>query len=622
MQILLRITGMALRYRGRLSLAYLTFFASIFFSMLVVWLLAESINMIVVTGEGGEFISLGDVDRTRLIWMALGLMGASIMRGLFDFARTYTTDSLSQKVAYDLRNDMYDKLQHLSFAFHDKEHTGNLMSKVTADIEAVRRFIMMGLVRSFEVGIRIIAITCILVFINWELALMSLAFVPFLVYRSTKVQATMRVLWTRVQEVMGQSVTILQENLSGIHVVKAFAAEDHESKKYAVKAQELSDERFRSERLQGTESAWMTLYFTLALGLILWYGGWELIRGDLRPGHFTAFILLLNQLTFPIRMMPFIINSFSRAVSSGQRLFEVLDARSPVEESSVAKDMGRTQGHVRFNDVSFSYDHQAPALDHINLSVPQGSVVALLGAPGSGKSTIVNLLPRFYDATQGQITIDGKDIRDFTLASLRRNVGIVQQDVFLFTASIKDNIAYGIMDASFEDVVRAAKVAQLHDHIISLPDGYNTWVGERGVTLSGGQRQRLSMARTLLIDPPVLILDDSTSSVDVETERLIHRAMTQVMEGRTTFVIAHRLSSVREADLILVLKDGRIVEQGTHQELSSQGGIYQDIYELQLRPQQEVLLDAALPSEASPVLSPQGRRPRGEAIAEDNGGNG
>ena len=623
MQILLRITGMALRYRGRLGLAYLTFFASITFSMVVVWLLGESINRIVVTGEEGQFISLGDVERSTLLWLALALMGASIMRGVFDFARTYTTDSLSQKVAYDVRNDMYDKLQHLSFGFHDKEHTGNLMSKVTADIEAVRRFIMMGLVRSFEVGIRVIAITCILVFLNWELTLMSLAFVPFLVYRSTKVQATMRVMWTRVQEVMGQSVTILQENLAGIHVVKAFAAEGHESKKYAAKAQELSDERFKSERLQGTESAWMTLYFTVALGLILWYGGWEVIRGDLSAGGFTMFILLLNQLTFPIRMMPFIINSFSRAISSGQRLFEVLDARSPVEESSVARDMGRAQGHVRFNDVSFSYDHQAPALDHINLSVSPGSVVALLGAPGSGKSTIVNLLPRFYDATQGQITIDGDDIRDFTLASLRRNVGIVQQDVFLFTASIKDNIAYGVADASLEDVIQAAKVAQLHDHIASLPDGYDTWVGERGVTLSGGQRQRLSMARTILIDPPVLILDDSTSSVDVETERLIHSAMTQVMKGRTTFIIAHRLSSVREADLILVLKDGRIVEQGTHQELISQGGIYQDIYELQLRPQQEVLLDAALPAEASPVLSPQGRgrRTQGEAIAENNGGN-
>ena len=622
MQILLRITNMALCYRGRLGLAYLTFFASISFSMLVVWLLGESINKIVVTGEGEQLVSLGDVERTTLLWMALALMGASIMRGLFDFARTYTTDSLSQKVAYDVRNDMYDKLQHLSFAFHDKEHTGNLMSKVTADIEAVRRFIMMGLVRSFEVGIRVIAITCILVFLNWELTLMSLAFVPFLVYRSTRVQATMRVLWTRVQEIMGQSVTILQENLSGIHVVKAFAAEDHESKKYAMKAQELSEERFRSERLQGTESAQMTLYFTVALGLVLWYGGWEVVRGDLSAGGFTMFILLLNQLTFPIRMMPFIINSFSRAMSSGQRLFEVLDARSPVEESPNAREMGRSQGHVRFNDVSFSYDQQAPALEHISLSVPPGSVVALLGAPGSGKSTIVNLLPRFYDATQGQITIDENDIQDFTLASLRRNVGIVQQDVFLFTASIKENIAYGIADASLEDVVRAAKVAQLHDHISSLPDGYDTWVGERGVTLSGGQRQRMSMARTILIDPPVLILDDSTSSVDVETERLIHRAMTQVMKGRTTFVIAHRLSSVREADLILVLKDGKIVEQGTHQELISRGGIYQDIYELQLRPQEEVLLDAALPAETHSALSAKARRPQSESIAGDGGGDG
>ena len=585
MQIILRIIGMAWRYRVRLILAYLGTVCSIALFLVITYLLKESIDKLVVRPEEGQgILSVGDVGLATLVLMGLLLLGASLLRGFFDFSRTYTTDSLAQKVAYDLRNSLYDKLQHLSFAFHDKEHTGNLMTKATADVEAVRRFIMMGLVRSFEVAASVVVIPLILMIVNWELALISLACVPFLVIRSSMVMATMRRMWNRVQEVMGESVTILQENISGIHVVKAFASEEYEKRKFEYKAQELQREHFKSERLQGTESAWMTLYFTLALGAIMWYGGLEVIRGDLSAGGLAMFVFFLNHLTFRVRMAPFIINSFSRAASSGQRLFDVLDAQSPVVEIPGAKDMGRARGDVRFNDASFSYDHQAPALSHVNLSAPPGKMLALLGAPGSGKSTIVNLLPRFYDVTQGQVTIDGEDIRHFTLASLRRNVGIVQQDVFLFSATIKDNIAYGVADVSFEEIVRAAKVAQLHDHIISLPDGYDTWVGERGVTLSGGQRQRLSIARTVLIDPPVLILDDSTSSVDVETERLIHKAMTELIKGRTTFVIAHRLSTVREADLILVLKDGQIVQRGTHQELIAQEGNYKDIYELQLRP--------------------------------------
>jgi ATP-binding cassette subfamily B protein len=592
MSILIRIGLMAWRYRVRIILSYLGFFIAVGLSLLVPHLLGESIDKL-VRFEGGRVVPT-QVSYNTLLLMALALLGASLARGVFDFIRTYTTDSLSQKVAYDLRNAIYDKLQHLSFAFHDKEHTGNLMSKATSDVEAVRRYVNIGLIRSLEVVVRLVAITAILVFLNWELALISLVFAPFVLVRSALVMGKLRVLWTRVQETMGQLVTVLQENLVGIHVVKAFASEEHEKKKYDAKAQELRGQYFQSESLQGTNSAWMTLYFTLALGLILWYGGWEVIRGDLTPGGLTKFVLYMNQLTFPVRMSAFVINSFSRAISSGRRLFDVLDALSPVQEKPEAKDMGRADGYVRFNDVSFSYDLRSPALKHVNISATPGKVIAILGAPGSGKSTIVSLLPRFYDVTEGQITIDGQDVRDFTLASLRRNVGIVQQDVFLFSATIKDNIGYGVANASFEDIVQAAKIAQLHDHIMSLPHGYDTWVGERGVTLSGGQRQRLSIARTVLINPPILILDDSTSSVDVETERLIHRAMTEVMKGRTTFVIAHRLSTVREADLILVLKDGEIVEQGTHQELIGRRGIYQDIYELQLRPQEEIMLDVAL----------------------------
>ena len=598
MDILLRITAMAFRYRKRMLLAYLSFFIAIGFSLAVPWIFGESIDSLViiegVLEEGGQILPNPDLTVGLLLTLAGLLLAASVMRGFFDFARTYTTDSLSQLVSYDFRNLLYNKLQHISFAYHDKEHTGNLMSKATADVEAIRRFVNMGLVRSLEVVVRTIAVTSILVWLNWELALISLVFVPFLVVRSTLVMGKLRRMWLHVQEVNGELVTVLQENLVGIHVVKAFAAEDFERRKYDRKARELRAEYYQSERLQGTNSAWMTLYFTFALGLIVWYGGWEIIRGDLTAGDLAKFVLYLNQLTFPIRSAAQIINSFSRAISSGRRIFDVLDSRSPVEEKTDARPMGRAGGRVQFDDASFAYDARSPALKGVNITAEPGQITAILGAPGSGKSTIVNLLPRFYDVTGGQVTIDGADIREFTLESLRRNVGIVQQDIFLFDATIRDNIAYGVSNATEADIINAAKIAQLHDQIMNLSDGYDTWVGERGSTLSGGQRQRLSIARTVLVNPPILILDDSTSSVDVETERQIHQAMVNVMQGRTTFVIAHRLSTVREADQILVLKDGNIAERGNHQELMARPGLYRDIYELQLRPQEEVLLDAAI----------------------------
>jgi ATP-binding cassette subfamily B protein len=527
------------------------------------------------------------------------LLGASLCRGVCDFARTYTTDSLSQKVSYVLRNRFYDKLQHMSFAYHDKEHTGDLMSKATADVEAVRRYVNMGLIRSIEAFLRIIILPTVLIFINWELALISLAFIPFVMVRSVMVMGRLRAMWTQVQITMGETVTVLQENLVGMNVVKAFASENFEKRKYDRKALQLRAEYFLSERTQGTNSAWMSFYFTIALGLILWYGGWEILKGDLTVGEMATFMLFLNQLTFPVRMAGFIINSFSRAISSGRRLFDVLEASSPVSERESAIDMGRANGTVRFEDVSFGYDPRTPALSNVVITAKKNQIIAILGAPGSGKSTIVNLLPRFYEVDQGRITVDDIDIRDVTLESLRRNVGIVQQDVFLFSATIRDNIAYGAAWASQDDVERAARVAQLHDHIISLPNGYNTWVGERGTTLSGGQRQRLSIARSVLVDPPILVLDDSTSSVDVETERLIHAAMVAVMQGRTTFVIAHRLSTVQHADHIIVLERGRIVEQGSHEQLDAVGGIYHEILELQLRPQEEVMLDVALTPETS-----------------------
>ena len=598
MAVLGRIIRMAAKYPLRLILAYVTALAAIGFSLALPYLFGQGIDLMVGQDADTKQFFQRNFVIAELSLFGVGILAVSLGRGFCDFGRTYTTESLSQKVSFDCRNLLYDKLQNVSFAFHDREHTGDLMSRATADVEAMRRFVNLGMIRSLDVVVRVVAIPAILFAVNWQLALVSMLFVPFIILRSSLVMRALRRKWLHVQVVMGESVTVLQENLAGMHVVKAFASENYERGKYDRKAEELRVEYYDAERMQGTNSAWMTLYFTFALGVTLWLGGWLVIEGRLTAGELASFLLYLNQLTFPIRASAQIINTFSRAISSGQRLFNVLDAVSPVEERPDAVPLARAAGRVRFENVSFAYNDRAPALREVNLDARPGQVTAILGSPGSGKTTVVNLLPRFYDVTDGRITVDGSDIRQFTLQSLRRNVGIVHQDVYLFSASIRDNIAYGVSGATPEDVERAAKVAQLHDQIMALPGGYDTWVGERGTTLSGGQRQRLSIARTILLDPPVLILDDSTSSVDVETERQIHRAMVEVMKGRTTFVIAHRLSTVREADQILVLDKGVIAERGSHEELIRRGGIYQSIYELQLRPQEEVLLEAAVPAMA------------------------
>ena len=432
----------------------------------------------------------------------------------------------------------------------------------------------------------ILGVSVILVISSWKLALMSLVFVPFIILRTATIMLEMRRNWMAERTEMGYLNTVLQENLAGQRVVKAFAAEDLEKGKFNYHASEVARYGFTAERLQAITTSLNNFFLLGGTAVILWFGGLQVVEGVMTEGELVSFLLYMGLLAIPVRMTAWIVNSFSRAMSSGERIFYVLDAESPVQEKRNALDVGRVGGDVRFEDVSFGYSELSPVLKGVDFEAPRTKVIAILGAPGSGKTTVVHLIPRFYDVTEGRITIDGMDIRDATLASLRRNVGIVQQDVFIFTSTIRANIAYGSVDAPFEEVVRAAKAAQLHDYIESMPDGYDTYVGERGVTLSGGQRQRLAIARTLLLDPPILILDDSTSSVDTQTEHLIRQALDTVIQGRTTFVIAHRLSSVKNADMILVMKEGRIVQKGVHEELVVVPGPYQEIYELQLRPQE------------------------------------
>ncbi len=538
-----------------------------------------------------ELLRVGSLSLDGITTTVMLILGISVVRGLFAYYQQYLGEALSQDVSYDIRNAFYDKVQHLSFGFHDRYHTGNLMSRAITDVENIRMFINMGVMRTPYFLILFVVVAVLLLRMDWQLGLISMGFMPIVMLQSAVVRLQMRRLWLLVQEMMAELNTVLQENLTGIRVVKSFASEDYEERKFNKHSRDVAETTVKAERIRAANTAFMAFTFMVALGLILWFGGQRVIDGRLSPGELAQFIFYMQILSMPVRMIGWMVNSYARAASAGQRLFEILDYESPVKDSADAIPMPRTSGHVRFENVSFAYDGGANVLSNINLDVPPGKVIALLGAPGSGKSSIVNMIPRFYDPTEGQVTIDGEDVRDTTLASLRRNVGMVQQDVFLFADSIRDNIAYGREDASMDLVVQAAQVAQLNEFIESQPDGYGTAVGERGATLSGGQRQRLAIARAVLLDPPILILDDSTSSVDTRTEERIRQAMESVMKGRTTFVIAHRLSTVHRADQIVVLKSGRIAEQGTHRELLALDGLYKEIYDLQLRPQEEVMLE-------------------------------
>jgi len=571
MRYLLRIMAFSRKYWWWLALALVFLFANTGFSLAVPWIIREAIDTVT---SGGE--------RSFLIWAAVAIVIASALRGLFAYGNNYLSETASQKIAYDIRNAIYDRLQRLSFAYHDQTQTGQLMSRATADVEAARMFIGRGVLGLASMAVLLVGVTYILVSMNWQLALMTLAFLPPIAYRAIVVSRRLRPMWLKIQNFLGILGTTLEENLTGVRVVKAFSRQKEESQKFASQAKMLYDEEIKTDRQMAFNMPLMVFFISLPTALILWYGGRQVIAGNLTIGGLTQFMFYLAMMAMPIRRVGFLINMISRATSAGQRILEILDATSPVQEKPGAVELNNVRGEVVFQDVSFSYNSVGPVLKDIDFSAKPGQLVALIGGSGSGKSTVANLIPRFYDVTSGRVTIDGTDIRDVTLSSLRKNVGIVQQDVFLFSATIRENIAYGAVDADMEQIVAAAKAARLHDFIESLPENYNTWVGERGITLSGGEKQRLAIARTLLLNPKILILDDSTSSVDAETERFIRLALSKLITGRTTFVITHRLSITQSADLILVLENGQIVERGTHNELMSENSRYRQTYLAQL----------------------------------------
>ena len=529
-----------------------------------------------------------------LMWMALAVVAIQALQGVVNYGSGITMEWVGQRTIYDVRNAIYKQLQNLSFSFYDKAQTGQLMSRATADVEQLRRFVSVGSMRLLSSFFTFVFVIITLVMMDWKLTLLSLCTMPFLAWSVAMFGKKVRPRYRMIQQQMAVLTTILQENVTGVRVVRAFAQEESAIEKFRKENWTYLEQNIVTVRLWAFYFPLMSFISGLGTTFVLWYGGRSVINGTMTIGEMLAFNTLLMRLVQPVRMLGWLVNMYSQASASAQRVFEVLDTQPDVRDLPGAKPLPQVAGHVRFENVSFGYDGHNMVLKNLNIDGWPGQRIALLGATGSGKSTVTNLIPRFYDVSSGQVTVDGIDIKDVTLKSLRSQIGIVLQETFLFSASIKDNISYGRSDATMAEIVAAAKAARIHDFVVSLPGGYDTLVGERGVGLSGGQKQRVTIARALLMDPRILILDDSMSSVDTETEYLIQLALEELMHNRTTFVIAQRLSTVKNADQIIVLANGEIVEQGTHETLLAQGGIYREIYDLQFRKQEQPAEQSAL----------------------------
>ena len=518
-----------------------------------------------------------------LLSSLLGLLLLTVVKGLVDFVLGRWTEVASQGVAYDIRNAIFDKLSSLSFAYHDRAQTGQLLARSISDVERIRFLTGRAFVRLFQHSTLMLLTFIALLLMNAQLALLSMLLIPLLAYVAYRLGSIYRPLSLDLQHQLAEMTTVLEQNLRGAKIVKAFAQEDAEIDRF--EAENSKWFRLAQQQVKVTTQHIPLLDFLASLSTvaIIWLGGRLVIENNLTLGELVAFTTYIGQLISPVRRLGVIVPAVAMASAAGERIYTILDAQSEVVDAPHAFELPQIEGRVRFEGVSFAYFDGREVLDRLDFAAEVGEVVALLGATGSGKSTIINLIPRFYDVTDGSIRVDDYDVRDVTLTSLRDQIGIVLQETVLFAASIRENIAFGLDDVSDADVVDAAKAAQAHDFIMAMEKGYDTEVGERGVTLSGGQKQRVAIARALLKDPRILLLDDATSSVDTETERQIQLALERLMVGRTSFIIAQRLSTVRMADKVLVLQGGRIAAAGTHEELLHSSGLYAEIYYRNLR---------------------------------------
>jgi ATP-binding cassette subfamily B protein len=586
--VLWRITKMAFRHRGRMLLALTATVLAATFQLFVPQFLGRAVDQaqgLLAGGAGTAGAGRADAE-AALAWTAALLIGASLLRGLCAMMQNYQGEAVGQLIGYHLRLDYYRKLQKLSFSWHDRIHTGDLMTRGILDIEGVRLWVSTGILRTVLLTILIGAGAVILFRIDGLLCVVALSFVPVVGIRASTARLKLRATWLRLQDELSTLTKVMEENLRGIRVVRAFAAQAFELVKYdAISARALGVYH-RRIRLFVHSTTQMTCVYFLAMGLVLWVGGLKTLDGEITLGQLAEFLAFMTILQMPVRQIGWMINAIARASTCGGRLFQILDLVPSIADAPDATELRITDGVLRFEEVDFRYPAWADderTLSGITLEARPGKTIGIVGPPGAGKSTIAQLMGRYYDVDRGRITIDGQDIREVTLQSLRRAVAIVQQEPFLFTASIDHNLAYGDPWAGRAAIEHSAQAAQLHSYITSLPTSYGTLVGERGVSLSGGQRQRMSIARSVLLEGAVLVFDDSTAAVDAATEQRIKAALRELVAERAVVIIAHRLSSLMHADEILFLEAGRIVERGSHDELLAAGGRYADLYRLQTR---------------------------------------
>ncbi|MDX1662247.1 MAG: ABC transporter ATP-binding protein [Candidatus Promineifilaceae bacterium] len=573
-----RLTGYLKPYWKELLIGYGAMLAVTLFNLYVPQIIKDAIDEGLRAGEARALFIAGGI-----------ILVLALIRGVAGFAQRFYGQWLTHRFSYDIRNEFYQHMQSLPFSFHDQSQTGDLMSRVTSDISETERFIGIGLMDLVSALLLLVGVIVVMLLESMQLALIALLPIPILVVATIRFGNTVRPRFKEIQEQMGQLSNAMQESLTGIRVVKAFAQEPYELEKFDEQNEAWFEQRYNLIQIWANNWPFFTFLLAISIFLLLWFGAPMALRGELTVGTLFAMISYVLMLNGPVQRLGFLVNLAATAGASATRAFEIIDTPDTIPEKPNALVLDAVRGDVVFEDVTFGYADERPILEDVSFHATPDQTTALIGPTGSGKSTLVNLIPRFYDVNAGRVLIDGHDVRDVTKASLRDHIGMVLQDSFLFSSTIAENIAYGTPEASREEIEEAARAARAHEFIMSFPEGYDTRVGERGVTLSGGQKQRIAIARALLTDPEILILDDSLSNVDTETEHLIQQALAVLMEGRTTFIIAQRLVTLKNADHILVLDDGHIVERGTHEELLAQGGLYKEIYDLQLKDQEEFM---------------------------------
>ncbi len=573
-----------MHYRWRFAVAVPAAIVAALFQVLIPRFLGRSVDEAQGLLAGAE--ATVSEAQAALWGTAALLLVVAILRGLFTMLHNYQGEAIGQCIAYELRLAYYDKLQRLGFSFHDRVHTGELITRGMLDIEGVRNFIDQGVIRVIVLVLLLVIGSVRLFGIDVALGLLALSFVPFVSWRAIVARFQLRWSWHELQERLGRLTQAMEENLGGIRVVRAFMAQDHEMAKFDIASDSARELASRRIGIRFRNTSLMTFAYFLAMALVLWAGGLKVMAGVMSVGQLTEFLAYMAILQAPVRQVGMMVNSIARASTSGGRLFEILDLEPTIKEKPDAPDLRISAGELRFEHVDFAYgegENARQVLFDINFTLRRGQTLGIVGPPGSGKSTIAHLIPRYYDVTGGRILIDGQDIRDVTLESLRHGAIVVQQDPFLFTAAIENNVAYGDPWADRYRIAGATDAAQLHRYIGQLPMGYQSLVGERGVSLSGGQRQRLTIARSVLLAPTIIAFDDSTASVDAATEQRIRTALGERKKEQTTIIIAHRLSSLMHADEILFIQDGRIIERGDHAALLAQRGHYNDLHRLQMQ---------------------------------------